>query len=63
MLDDARHNLLAFAGFPQQHWRQIWSTNPLEDVVGVFPTPAALLRLAGAVLVEQDDEWEAGDRR
>jgi putative transposase len=73
MLDDARHDLLAFASFPQRHWRQIWSTNPLErvnkeikrrtDVVGVFPNPAALLRLAGAVLIEQHDEWEAGDRR
>ncbi len=73
MLDAAHHDLLAFASFPQRHWRQIWSTNPLErvnkeikrrtDVVGVFPNPAALLRLAGAVLVEQHDEWEAGDRR
>jgi len=73
MLDEARDDLLAFAGFPQRHWRQIWSTNPLErvnkeikrrtDVVGVFPNPAALLRLAGAVLVEQHDEWEAGERR
>lgn len=73
MLDDARADVLAFAGFPAKHWRQIWSTNPMErvnkeikrrtDVVGVFPNPAALLRLAGAVLVEQHDEWEAGDRR
>jgi len=73
MLGDAEADLLAFAAFPQRHWRQIWSTNPLErvnkeikrrtDVVGVFPNPAALLRLAGAVLVEQHDEWEAGDRR
>ncbi|AMM20109.1 transposase [Frondihabitans sp. PAMC 28766] len=73
MLDDARVDILAFAGFPVKHWRQIWSTNPMErvnkeikrrtDVVGVFPNPAALLRLAGAVLVEQHDEWEAGDRR
>ena len=73
MLDEARDDLLAFACFPQRHWRQIWSTNPLErvnkeikrrtDVVGVFPNPAALLRLAGAVLIEQHDEWEAGDRR
>ena len=73
MLEDAQHDLLAFASFPQRHWRQVWSTNPLErvnkeikrrtDVVGVFPNPAALLRLAGAVLVEQHDEWEAGDRR
>lgn len=73
MLDDARDDLLAFARFPQRHWRQIWSTNPLErvnkeikrrtDVVGVFPNPAGLLRLAGSVLIEQHDEWEAGDRR
>jgi transposase-like protein len=73
MLDDDRHDLLAFAVFPQRHWRQIWSTNPLErvnkeinrrtDVVGVFPNPAALLRLAGSVLIEQHNEWEAGDRR
>jgi len=73
MLDEAEHDLLAFTGFPQRHWRQIWSTNPLErvnkevkrrtDVVGVFPNPAALLRLVGAVLIEQHDEWEAGDRR
>jgi putative transposase len=73
MLTDARDEVLAFAGFPARHWRQIWSTNPMErvnkeikrrtDVVGVFPNPAALLRLAGAVLIEQHDEWEAGDRR
>ncbi len=73
MLDNAKEDLLAFTGFPIKHWRQIWSRNPLErvnkeikrrtDVVGVFPNPAALLRLAGAVLVEQHDEWEAGDRR
>jgi putative transposase len=63
MLREAKEDLLAFTGFPQVHWRQIWSTNPLErvnkeikrrtDVVGVFPNPEALLRLAGAVLVEQ----------
>ncbi|MDJ0318349.1 IS256 family transposase [Arthrobacter antibioticus] len=73
MLGDAREDVLAFTGFPTRHWRQIWSANPMErvnkeikrrtDVVGVFPNPAALLRLAGAVLVEQHDEWEAGDRR
>ena len=73
MLGDARDDVLAFTGFPARHWRQICSTNPMErvnkeikrrtDVVGVFPNPAALLRLAGAVLVEQHDEWEAGDRR
>ena len=73
MLDDARNDLLAFACFPQRHWRQIWCTNPLErvnkeikrctDVVGAFPNLAALLRLAGAVLIEQHDEWEDSDRR
>ena len=57
MLRDAHDDLLAFTGFPVAHWKKIWSTNPLErlnkevkrrtDVVGVFPNPAALLRLAG----------------
>ena len=73
MMREAKPDLLAFSAFPQVHWRQLWSTNPLErtnkeikrrtDVVGVFPNPAALLRLAGAVLVEQHDEWAAADRR
>ena len=73
MLRDATEDLLAFTGFPAAHWKKIWSTNPLErlnkevkrrtDVVGVFPNPAALLRLAGAVLVEAHDEWQATDRR
>jgi len=70
---DADADLLAFAAFPRRHGRQIWSTNPLErvnkeikrrtDVVGVFPNPAALLRLSGSVLIEQHDEWEAAERR
>jgi len=73
MLEDAKNDILAFCGFPEQHWRQIWSTNPLErvnkeikrrtDVVGTFPNPAALLRLAGHVLIEQHDEWDGADRR
>jgi putative transposase len=73
MLRDAACDLLAFTGFPPGHWKKIWSTNPLErlnkeikrrtDVVGVFPNPDALLRLAGAVLVEAHDEWQTGDRR
>jgi putative transposase len=66
MLRDAADDPLAFADFPVGHWKEIWSTNPLErlnrevkrrtDVVGVFPNPAALLRLAGAVPVEAHDE-------
>jgi putative transposase len=73
MLRDAAEDILAFTSFPPGHWKKIWSTNPLErlnkevkrrtDVVGVFPNPEALLRLAGAVLVEAHDEWQATDRR
>jgi putative transposase len=72
LLEDAEADLLAFYGFPAEHWSKLRSTNPLErvnreigrrsDVVGIFPNDAALLRLAGMLLLEQNDEWLVGRR-
>ena len=67
LLEEAEEDLIAFYAFPSEHWTKLRSTNPLErvnkeigrrsDVVGIFPNDASVIRLAGALLIEQNDEW------
>jgi putative transposase len=67
LMDEAEHDVLAYMAFPKEHWQQLHSTNPLErlngeikrrtNVVAIFPNEAAIVRLVGALLLEQNDEW------
>jgi transposase-like protein len=73
LMTGAKEEVLAFTAFPTEHWRQIWSTNPLERlnkelkrrcrVVGIFPNEASVIRLGGAVLLDVHDEWVSAERR
>ena len=72
LMDEAREDVLAYTAFPKEHWPQIASTNPLErlngevkrrsNVVGIFPNDRAVIRLVGALMLEQNDEWAVSRR-
>ena len=72
LMDRSREEVLVYMSFPREHWPQIASTNPLErlngeikrraDVVGIFPNDRAVIRLVGALMLEQNDEWAVSRR-
>ena len=72
LMDASRDDVLAYMSFPREHWAQIASTNPLErvnrevkrraDVIGIFPNNDAIIRLVGALMLEQNDEWAVSRR-
>ena len=72
LMDASEHDVLAYMSFPRQHRTKLHSTNPIErlnkevkrraDVVGIFPNEASIMRLIGAVLFEQNDEWQTSSR-
>jgi putative transposase len=73
LMASAREDVLAFRHFPPSHWRKLWSTNLLErfneeikrrtPIVGIFPNDAAIVRLVGAVMLEQAEHWQLEGRR